>query len=470
MNKMIVFAISLLAFSTLSFAASIWDGTVDNSFAGGTGTKEDPYLISTASQLAFLQSYVVHGNKTNGMNFALTDDIVLNSDTLNYPFKWCPVGWAGKCVPEVDYHVPFKGILDGRGHAIIGLAVDSTISPDVLPGLFFELDTAIIRNISLLAIKLNGVKASAGFSYYSRHTKYENVVIQGKFMSECSPLSYFSYGDSVKNFQSHGICHSGAGMMRIGNKAFISESCSTMNFKEKTSEIGGSVGFTAANDANLLNCYFIRLGSDSLQNVFGAADTIWNSYYANEAGEKDTAIFFPTESASGKYKHLFYDETKVRAKIRTAAARYLDLKSRAAVDSLNSELDSLAWAYDSCGINYGYPYLIHNPPYGKNTVCGSPSSSSAASGSSSSSAAESSSSEPPTAVYAGGQPRYSVSVIGSVIRVDNVRDVNVRLFDPLGNLIARKAVYGTGSVYFTVGGAGMYLLRIGGRTENVRVR
>jgi hypothetical protein len=48
--------------------------------------------------------------------------------------------------------------------------------------------------------------------------------------------------------------------------------------------------------------------------------------------------------------------------------------------------------------------------------------------------------------------------------------VNVRLFDPLGNLIARKAVYGTGSVYFTVGGAGMYLLRIGGRTENVRVR
>ena len=145
------------------------------------------------------------------------------------------------------------------------------------------------------------------------------------------------------------------------------------------------------------------------------------------------------------------------------------MKSRAAVDSLNSGLDSLVWAYDSCGINYGYPYLIHNPPYGKNTVCGSPSSSSAASGTSSSSA-ESSSSEPPTAVYAGGQPLYSVSVIGSVIRVDNVRDVNVRLFDPLGNLIARKAVYGTGSVYFTVGGAGMYLLRIGGRTENVRVR
>ena len=248
--------------------------------------------------------------------------------------------------------------------------------------------------------------------------------------------------------------------------ADVRESFSTVSFYGYNNT--GLVSSTGV--SYVKNSYFLRVEQDSLDDALTDADTIKNSYYANVLRMSCIKGYFPGEWVfNSSWAHLFYDSLSNVQLTTAPAGRRLNMKSRAAVDSLNSGLDSLVWAYDSCGINYGYPYLIHNPPYGKNTVCGSSSSSSAASGSSSSSA-ESSSSEPPTAVYAGGQPRYSVSVIGSVIRVDNVRDVNVRLFDPLGNLIARKAVYGTGSAYFTVGGAGMYLLRIGGRTENVRVR
>jgi len=39
-----------------STAASfdIWDGSIATEFAGGNGTEEEPYLIKTASQLAYL--------------------------------------------------------------------------------------------------------------------------------------------------------------------------------------------------------------------------------------------------------------------------------------------------------------------------------------------------------------------------------------------------------------------------------
>ena len=54
-----------------------WGGTAATGFAGGTGTVNDPYLISTGEQLAYLVS-TTDSNTTNGKYFELTDDIYLN--------------------------------------------------------------------------------------------------------------------------------------------------------------------------------------------------------------------------------------------------------------------------------------------------------------------------------------------------------------------------------------------------------
>ena len=35
-----------------------WDGSVAESFAGGTGTEEDPYQIANGAQLAYLAQFV----------------------------------------------------------------------------------------------------------------------------------------------------------------------------------------------------------------------------------------------------------------------------------------------------------------------------------------------------------------------------------------------------------------------------
>lgn len=454
-----------------AFSAEVWDGSVATSFAGGTGTQDDPYQIANASQLAYMTTFMMQGdrygdgNVTKGKYFVLTDDIIINDDTINYPNKWSSIGFDNNNSLYV-----FSGYFDGQGHRIIGFTSwntgnNVTEAQFCNCGLFASVSYAKIRNVKMTSVYAK----SYGFVAMSAFTTFENISLYGVFEDVCYPITSENGGmDTLIRIQTGGTCKAGgSGIMETLNKDIIQESFSTMAFGKGQP----AAGLTSSINSTHINNYFLRVESDSLKDAFAAdAVTIKNSYYANVSGARDNNVYFPSSSYLYLWAHLFYDSLSSVQLLNIPAGRRLNMKSRAAVDSLNSDLDSLAWAYDSCGINYGYPYLIHNPPYGKNTVCGSPSSSSAASGSSSSSAAESSSSEPPTAVYAGGQPRYSVSVIGSVIRVDNVRDVNVRLFDPLGNLIARKAVYGTGSVYFTVGGAGMYLLRIGGRTENVRVR
>jgi len=64
----------------------VWDGSIATAFAGGTGTQIDPYIISSASQLAFLASKVNSGTNYNGNYFILTTNIDL--DTI----QWTPIG------------------------------------------------------------------------------------------------------------------------------------------------------------------------------------------------------------------------------------------------------------------------------------------------------------------------------------------------------------------------------------------
>ena len=79
-------------------APNVWDGSIAESFAGGTGTEDDPYLIEDGSQLAYLAQQVNSGN--SGYYYKLTNDIVLNNEVLTIDFElsgtpvnqWTPIG------------------------------------------------------------------------------------------------------------------------------------------------------------------------------------------------------------------------------------------------------------------------------------------------------------------------------------------------------------------------------------------
>ncbi len=65
-----------------------WTEYAADTFAGGNGTKDDPYQIGTAEQLALLVKDVNAGSKTHtGEYFILTDDIDLSGHV------WTPLGY-----------------------------------------------------------------------------------------------------------------------------------------------------------------------------------------------------------------------------------------------------------------------------------------------------------------------------------------------------------------------------------------
>lgn len=88
-------------------------------YAGGTGTKDDPWLISNDLELAKLAHDVTNGNTKlmfAGKYFKLTKDIDLSKG------KWMPIG-TWKCNKDNNDRY-FAGKFDGDGHTISNMQIE----------------------------------------------------------------------------------------------------------------------------------------------------------------------------------------------------------------------------------------------------------------------------------------------------------------------------------------------------------
>lgn len=92
----------------------VWSGEVATKFAGGDGTKLNPYLIATPEQLALLITSSTYENK----NFKLVADIYLNdvSDELWQAKVGCNTWYNG-----ADFYHSFTSHLDGDGYVVFGM-------------------------------------------------------------------------------------------------------------------------------------------------------------------------------------------------------------------------------------------------------------------------------------------------------------------------------------------------------------
>lgn len=89
-------------------------------YAGGTGTKDDPWLISNDLELAKLAHDVTNGNTKlmfAGKYFKLTKDIDLSKG------KWMPIG-TWKCNKRDNNDRYFAGKFDGDGHTISNMKIE----------------------------------------------------------------------------------------------------------------------------------------------------------------------------------------------------------------------------------------------------------------------------------------------------------------------------------------------------------
>lgn len=92
-------AASLVPVSVFADGTEVWDGSIAKSFAGGKGTKDDPYQIATGSQLAYFAERVnaeEYGEKYADTYFELTEDIDLGGK------EWTPIGETVAEITAVD--------------------------------------------------------------------------------------------------------------------------------------------------------------------------------------------------------------------------------------------------------------------------------------------------------------------------------------------------------------------------------
>ena len=159
-------AASLVPVSVFADGTEVWDGSVAESFAGGKGTKDDPYQIANGSQLAYFAKKVnaeEYGEKYADTYFELTEDIDLGGK------EWTPVGEtvADLIMGGHEYFV-FSGNFDGNGYTIKNLTIGTETSPysgDVC-GLFGAtsgtIEDVVLENVSINYV---GGNHSSGYGF-----------------------------------------------------------------------------------------------------------------------------------------------------------------------------------------------------------------------------------------------------------------------------------------------------------------
>lgn len=181
-------------------------------FAGGTGTEDDPYQISSAAELALLSEVYEILAETHDMSdervapyykasFVLTDDIVLNERASGGTpeYSWLPIG----------FHRNFEGVFDGAGHTISGLYIDTNLAEKNAAtgnsyGLF-GINNGTIKNVRLedAYLCVSGYTASVGGiagSNFLAQSTVENCEVNGDiFCYDAACGGIVGDGGTVKN-------------------------------------------------------------------------------------------------------------------------------------------------------------------------------------------------------------------------------------------------------------------------------
>lgn len=122
------------AYADSSVPVTRWDNYAATKFAGGTGTKDDPYRIENGEQLAKLAKDVSARNTHKGEYFRLEKNVDLSAH------RWIPIGDFGG-----SSYKSFEGFLDGNCKTISGMVVDQS-KDQQSAGLFGYISNAMNGN------------------------------------------------------------------------------------------------------------------------------------------------------------------------------------------------------------------------------------------------------------------------------------------------------------------------------------
>jgi hypothetical protein len=165
-----------LIFIPASSGAENWIDFAADEFAGGDGTKKNPYQIESAEQLARLAKVVnedisdLDGIKFREKSYKITRDIDLGARL------WTPIGFNADNVDTM--YIPFNGCFNGDGHSIFNMKVLNVFKSEKMTENLSSIDTgffgsigggkeniyACIENLNLINIDVRGFYDTGGLA------------------------------------------------------------------------------------------------------------------------------------------------------------------------------------------------------------------------------------------------------------------------------------------------------------------
>lgn len=317
-----------------------WDGTAV-AFTQGRGTKEEPWLIENAEQLAYLAQQVNNGTDYRWKHFRLVSDLDLSVK------EWTPIGTEGNL---------FWGGFDGDGHTITGMTITGKENSYV--GLFgecrnFTADSSYIKSVTVKGANISGksfVGAIAGAGanisdcYSIENTIYASRCVGGVCGSLIGKISGCYNSSSVSGISTAGgIMGSASYEGNVGNG--VVQYCyniGTVTVSQQDSSVGGITGASANryDISNCLNCGKITGNGKNVGGIAGSTDSnymnfIGNCYYNSDLnnagvgeGASDKVIPLTTSQLCGALPEGLDSTIWKEGSVDTSTAAATDTGSR----------------------------------------------------------------------------------------------------------------------------------------------
>lgn len=276
-QRLVSMLLTLSLVLTLMSGLTLTAGAVV-SFNGGSGTRNDPYLIATAEQLSYFRDLV------NGGQTSICAKVVADIDLGGV--SWTPIGLT---------QTGYNGVFDGCGHLISNVRIDSVSSrisitqsngkkySIVVGGLFGVVGySGTVRCVGISGSVTGNIKSASGYGLYIGSLIGTTFGMVEECFSTCnftdltiSNNDYIGLGGLIGNAQPGG----------------------TIRNCYNTGNITATIKSTKSSANNLYAGGLIGLGDCRVENCYAATAlnlTATNSrrYYGGVAGNAGGADFY----------------------------------------------------------------------------------------------------------------------------------------------------------------------------------
>lgn len=370
---------------------TMWKDLAAESFEGGDGTAESPYLIKTAEQLAKVAKDVYDGDTDYADTyFKITADIDLDGH------DWYPIGYNYSTGEELVNNY-FRGKFDGCGHKITNLTVPQ-MAEYRSSGLFGSTEEGFeLRNLTIESGDITGEMVVGAF-VGSNNGIVENCVNKAKVscffyyaggivgsnyrqgtVKHCTNYGYILAGnESANGMSAGGVVGSNYNMVEecanYGNVETMTtgaggvvamieggtiRNCFNTGDVTGPERVGGIVGEALGRGSNceVYNCYNVGALEGTAAVGSGVGLAIFQNFNTLTVKNIYTSSDIFSGSACGSATDFFGNFNITETPAMTSE----EMKAEAFVTTLNegSESEETIWLADTKSINNGFPILSY---------------------------------------------------------------------------------------------------------------